>query len=605
MNWKRWLLGTPLETERFREERLRIPIALAVFSSDALSSVAYATEEILLVLSIAGAAALGYSLPISGVIALLLAIVIVSYRQTIHAYPEGGGSYIVARENLSTLWGLIAAAALMLDYILTVAVSTAAGVAALTSAFPGLLHYRVGLGLFFLFLLAVGNLRGLRQSGRIFAVPTYMFIFSMTALIVTGIVRAALGYPPIEPPAATLPEPHHALNLWLLMKAFSAGCAALTGIEAVSDGVQAFRKPEPRNAALTLMIMAVILAFFFLGTSYLAHVYVVVPGVGQTVVSQLGRAIFGNGIMYYALQIATTTILMVAANTAFADFPRISSILARDRFVPRQLANLGDRLVYSNGILILAGSAGLLLIVFGGNTHGLIPLYAVGVFLAFTLSQAGMVARHLRLKGERYRLHVAISAVGATATGVAVLVIATTKFMHGAWIVILLIPLFVTFFLRTHRHYFYVRHQLSLREIEPERPLRHTAVVPISTVNRATVYAVRYAKSIAHEVEAVHVAIDPGRVDQVRDLWKAWGGGVQLRVLESPYRSMVQPLVEHIDDLMHGKRRNEMVTVVLPEFVTAHWWEGLFHNQSAFLIKGALLFKPGVVVTSVPYHFSR
>lgn len=605
MSWKRWLLGTPLETERFQEERLRIPIALAVFSSDALSSVAYATEEMLLVLSLAGAAALDYSMPISGVIVLLLIFVIVSYRQTIHAYPMGGGSYIVARENLGTLWGLIAAAALQLDYVLTVAVSTAAGVAAVTSALPGLLHHRIAVGLLFLFVLVVGNLRGLRQSGRIFAFPTYMFIFAMTALIVTGIVRSSLGHPPIEPPATALPLASHALTLFLLMRAFSAGCAALTGIEAVSDGVQAFRKPESRNAATTLMIMAGILGFFFLGTSLLAHKYTVVPGVGQTVVSQLGRAIFGTGPLYYLLQAATALILMVAANTAFADFPRLSSILARDRFVPRQLANLGDRLVYSNGILILAGSAGLLIILFGGSTHSLIPLYAVGVFLAFTLSQSGMVARHLRQKGPRYRLHAAINAAGATATGAALLVIAVTKFMQGAWIVILLIPAFVFFFLKTHRHYFYVRQQLSLREIDPERPLRHTAIVPISAVNRATVYAIRYAKSIAHEVEAVHVAIDPQRVEQIRAQWKTWGGGVPLRVLESPYRSIVQPLVDHIDDLMHGRRRNEMVTVVLPEFVTAHWWEGLFHNQSAFLVKGALLFRPGVVVTSIPFHFSR
>jgi amino acid transporter len=605
MSWKRWLLGTPLETERFQEERLRIPIALAVFSSDALSSVAYATEEILLVLSLAGAAALGYSIPISAVIVLLLIFVIASYRQTVHAYPMGGGSYIVARENLGTLWGLIAAAALQLDYVLTVAVSTAAGVAAVTSALPGLLHHRIAVGLLFLFVLVVGNLRGLRQSGRIFAFPTYMFIFAMTALIVTGIVRSSLGHPPIEPPATALPQASHALTLFLLMRAFSAGCAALTGIEAVSDGVQAFRKPESRNAATTLMIMAGILGFFFLGTSLLAHKYTVVPGVGQTVVSQLGRAIFGTGPLYYLLQAATALILMVAANTAFADFPRLSSILARDRFVPRQLANLGDRLVYSNGILILAGSAGLLIILFGGNTHALIPLYAVGVFLAFTLSQSGMVARHLRQKGPRYRLHAAINAAGATATGAALVVIAVTKFTQGAWIVILLIPAFVFFFLKTHRHYFYVRQQLSLREIDPERPLRHTAVVPISAVNRATVYAIRYAKSIAHEVEAVHVAIDPQRVEQIREQWKTWGGGVPLRVLESPYRSIVQPLVDHIDDLMHGRRRNEMVTVVLPEFVTAHWWEGLFHNQSAFLVKGALLFRPGVVVTSIPFHFSR
>ena len=605
MSWKRWLLGTPLETERFREERLRIPIALAVFSSDALSSVAYATEEILLVLSLAGAAALWYSIPISGVIVLLLAILIASYRQTIHAYPDGGGSYIVARENLGTLWGLIAAAALLLDYILTVAVSTAAGVAAVTSALPGLLHYRVGVGLMFLFVLAVGNLRGVRQSGRIFAAPTYLFIFSMVSLTVAGILRAHFGFPPVEAPIAPVPAATHDLTLFLLMRAFSAGCAALTGIEAISNGVQAFRRPEARNASTTLMIMAGILGFFFLGTSYLAHMYTVVPGVGQTVVSQLGRAVFGTGPLYYLLQFATASILMVAANTAFADFPRLSSILARDRFVPRQLANLGDRLVFSNGILILGGSAGLLLIIFGGSTHRLIPLYAVGVFLAFTLSQSGMVARHMHLKGERYRLHAAVNAAGATATGAALLVIAVTKFIQGAWIVILLIPLFVFFFLKTHRHYFYVRQQLSLREIEPERPFRHTAVVPISAVNRATIYALRYAKSIAHEVEAVHVAIDPQRVEPIREQWRQWGGGVPLRILESPYRSIVQPLVDHIDELMHGRRGNEMVTIVLPEFVTAHWWEGLFHNQSAFLIKGALLFKPGVVVTSVPFHFSR
>lgn len=605
MTWKRWLLGSPLETERAKEERLGIPIALAVFSSDALSSVAYATEEILLMLSLAGAAVLGYSLPISTLIVLLLALVIFSYRQTVHAYPEGGGSYSVARENLGIIPGLIAAAALLIDYVLTVAVSTAAGTAAITSAIPFLRDHRIAVALFFLILVALGNLRGVRQSGRLFATPTYMFVGIMALMIVSGIVRTALGYPPMEAPAAPLPEAVQPLTLFLLMRAFSAGCAALTGIEAVSDGVQAFKPPEARNAALTLLIMAVILGFFFLGTSYLAHAYQVVPGSGQTVVSQLGRAVFGTGPLYYLLQAATAAILMLAANTAFADFPRLSSILARGRFMPRQLANLGDRLVFSNGILLLAGSAGLLIILFDGDTHALIPLYAVGVFLAFTLSQAGMVVHSLNSPGRRRRLHAAISAAGAIATGAAVLVIGVTKFTQGAWIVILLIPLFVVAFLRTHRHYFYVRQQLSLREIEPERPIRHTAIVPISAINRATIYALRYAKSIAHEVEAVHVSIDPRRTEQLREQWKTWGGGVPLRVLESPYRSLIEPLVDHIDDLMHGRRRNEMVTVVLPEFVTAHWWEGLFHNQSAFLIKGALLFRPGVVVTSVPFHFSR
>ncbi len=605
MSWKRWLLGTPLETQRQKQERLGKPLALAVFASDALSSVAYATEEILIVLSLAGAAALGHSVPISALIVLLLGLLIASYRQTVHAYPDGGGSYIVARDNLGTLPGLVAAAALLIDYILTVAVSTAAGVAALTSAVPFLREHRVALGILFVAVLMIGNLRGVRESGAIFAAPTYLFIAAMTLLILTGIGRALLRLPPLEAPAAALPPPSQALTLFLLMRAFSAGCTALTGIEAISNGVQAFRPPESRNAATTLMILGLILGFFFLGTSYLARLFVVVPGAGQTVISQLGHAIFGSGPLYYFLQVSTAAILMVAANTAFADFPRLSSILARDRFVPRQLSSMGDRLVFSNGIAVLSTAAGLLIVLFGGDTHALIPLYAVGVFLAFTLSQSGMVMRHLRLKEKRYRLHAAVNAAGAAATGAALLVIAVTRFVHGAWIVILLIPIFVLAFLRTHRHYFYVRTQLSLVEIEDERPTRHTAIVPISAVNRATIYALRYAKSIAHEVEAVHIAIDPRRVDQIREQWKVWGGGVTLRILESPYRSLIEPLVEYIDDLMHGKRRNEMVTVVLPEFVTAHWWEGLFHNQSAFLIKGALLFKPGVVVTSVPFHFSR
>ncbi len=605
MPWKRWLLGTPLETQRAQRERLGKPIALAVFASDALSSVAYATEAILLVLSAAGPAALDRLLPISGLIILLLAFLIASYRQTVHAYPEGGGSYIVARDNLGTMPGLVAAAALLLDYILTVAVSTVAGVDAVTSAVPALHAHSIALGLFFVSILMVGNLRGVRESGAIFSVPTYMFIVSFGLLILAGIARALLGYPPAEAPAVALPQAVQPLTLFLLMRAFSAGCTALTGVEAISNGVQAFRPPESKNAATTLTTLGLILGFFFLGAGYLAHVYRVVPGADQTVISLLGHAIFGSGPLYYLLQAATAAILMVAANTAFADFPRLSSILARDRFVPRQLASLGDRLVFSNGIVVLSTAAALLIIVFRGDTHRLLPLYAVGVFLAFTLSQSGMVVRHIRRREGRYRLHALVNAAGATATSAALLDIAVTRFLGGAWIVILLIPLFVLAFLRTHRHYFYVRTQLSLVQVEDERAIRHTAIVPISAINRATVYALRYAKSIAHEVEAVHVAIDPKRVDLIREQWKTWGGGVPLKILESPYRSLIQPLVDYIEDLMHGKRRNEMVTVVLPEFVTAHWWEGLFHNQSAFLIKGALLFKPGVVVTSVPFHFSR
>jgi amino acid transporter len=605
VSWKRWLVGTPLETSRLSEERLTIPLALAVFSSDALSSVAYATEEILLVLSTAGLAALNYSIGIAIIITCLLSLLIASYRQTVFAYPDGGGSYIVARENLGTMSGLVAAAALLIDYVLTVAVSAAAGVAAITSAVPPLQGHKVAMGLLFVALIAVGNLRGVRESGMIFAFPTYTFIVTVALMILVGMWRALQGLPPVEAPVGTMPDVTHVLTLFLLMRAFSSGCAALTGIEAISNGVKAFRPPESRHAAATQVLMGVILGTFFLGITWLAHVYHVVPSEGQTVISQLGRAVFGTNGFYYLLQGATAGILLVAANTSFADFPRLSSLLAGDRFLPRQLATLGDRLVFSNGIVILSAAAMLLIVLFQGETHALIPLYAVGVFLAFTLSQAGMVRRHLDLKEGNYRMHAALSAAGAGATGIAVLVIATTKFTHGAWIVVVLIPLMVFGFFRTHRHYFYVRTQLSLVEMEPERPIRHTAVVPISALNRATVYALRYAKSIAHEVEAVHVALDEKRAETIQHQWKTWGGGVPLKILQSNYRSLIRPLVEHIDDLMQGRRRNEMVTVVLPEFVTAHWWEGLFHNQSAFLIKGALLFRPGVVVTSVPFHFKR
>ena len=605
MSWKRWLLGSPLETSRLQEERLSIPLALAVFASDALSSVAYATEEILLVMATAGLLALNYSIPIAFIITGLLVLLVASYRQTVHAYPDGGGSYLVARENLGTLPGLVSAAALLIDYVLTVAVSSAAGVAAVTSAIPALAGHKVAMGILFVSIIAVGNLRGVRESGRVFAIPTYTFIVSIVLLLGTGFWRAMRGLPAVEAPVGVLPEVTHAVTAFLLMRAFSSGCSALTGIEAISNGVKAFRPPETRNAATTQVIMGCILGTFFLGITWLAHVYVIVPGEGQTVISQLGRAVFGSGGLYFLLQAATAAILLVAANTAFAGFPRLTSILANDRFLPRQLATLGDRLVFSNGILILSAAAMLLIVVFQGDTHALIPLYAVGVFLAFTLSQAGMVRRHLRVRDGAYRMHAALSAAGAVATGAALVVIAITKFTHGAWIVVVLVPALVVSFLRTHRHYFYVRTQLSLIEMEPERPIRHTAIVPISAVNRATIYALRYAKSIAHEVEAVHVALDPKRAEMIQQQWKTWGGGVPLRMLESNYRSLITPLVEHIDDLMQGRRRNEMVTVVLPEFVTAHWWEGLFHNQSAFLIKGALLFRPGVVVTSVPFHFKR
>jgi amino acid transporter len=598
--FKRVLVGAPMPLAQARHERLSKSVALAVFSSDALSSVAYATEEILLVLVLAGAAATHLTNPIAFAIAGLLVVVAISYQQTIHAYPSGGGSYIVARANLGATPGLVAAAALLIDYVLTVAVSVAAGVAAVTSAAPALLTHRVALGVFFVALIASANLRGVRESGRIFAVPTYLFIVTFAMLVGWGLVQWARGALPTM--TAPAPAATTALTWFLVLRAFSSGCAALTGVEAISNGVPAFRPPEARNAAITMGWMAGILGTLFVGISLLASALHVIAAENETVVSQIARALFGQGAFYYVVQASTTLILVLAANTSFADFPRLSSLLARDRYAPRQFRTLGDRLVFSNGVLILAALAALLIVIFRGETHALIPLYAVGVFLSFTLSQAGMVRHWLAEGGAGWRWRLAINGIGATVTGVVTVIIAMTKFAHGAWIVVLLIPLMVLAFRAVHQHYERVAAELSLAHLEPDQPpLVNTVLVLVGDLHMGVVRALRYALSLSPNPKAVYVELDPAFTGRLEERWTKGGLGVPLVVLTSPYRSVLGPLVTYIERIKQLSPQS-VVTVVIPEFVARRWWQHLLHNQTALLVKGALLFRKNVVVVDVPFH---
>ncbi|HEV7683872.1 MAG TPA: APC family permease [Pyrinomonadaceae bacterium] len=663
---KRFIIGRALRTEQAAHERLTKKTALAVFSSDALSSTAYATEEILLVLAVAAAygqaGAFKYVVPISIGIGLLLVIVAISYRQTIHAYPSGGGAYIVAKENLGINAGLVAGASLLVDYVLTVAVSIAAGVAAITSMVQGtryawLDHHKVFLCLMFITLIALANLRGVRESGALFAAPTYAFLISFMFMIGYGLFSyysygGAAPIPAAEAIKTAEGYKLQPLTLFLILGAFSNGCAALTGIEAISNGVPAFKKPEAKNAAITLVVMAALLTVMFLGTSVLAYLYGVHPHASETVISQFARIMFTGPMawFYYVVQIATALILVLAANTSFADFPRLASLLARDRFLPRQFATRGDKLVFSNGIVILAIFASVLVIAFGGDTSRLIPLYAVGVFLSFTLSQSGMVRHWLKVRGEgkalrkrteaeihftqstvdrealpdaeleaadqrastfvtdevtdrtHWKKSILINAVGAVATFIVLCVFIATKFIHGAWIVVVVVPLLVLMFRAIHKHYVGVAKQLSTEGLGEIHPIKHTVIVPISGIHRGVLAALQYAKSIAPDhVQAVYVDFDEEATAKLREKWERWGAGIPLVVLPSPYRELTRPLLRYITRL-EKVNSNDVVTVLLPEFVPAKWWQHLLHNQSSLMLKGALLFKEGVIVISVPYH---
>ncbi len=604
---KRSLLGQPIPTSLEKHERLGRVTGLAVFASDALSSSAYATEEIFLILILAGTWVLHTSVPISLGIAALLAIVVSSYRQTILAYPSAGGAYIVSRENLGTYPSLVAGAALLTDYVLTVSVSVAAGIAAVTSAVPPLYPYRIELCVLGVLVITIANLRGVRESGRVFALPTYAFVASYVLMIGWGLVLWLRGPAPAEVSAAAAAAGTQDLTLFLALRAFASGCVALTGIEAVSNGVPAFRAPEARNARQVLVMLGTVLISLFVGITFLANHFGLVPAEQETINSQLARRVFGDGsLLYYVVQTMTMLILVLAANTSFADFPRLSSFMARDRFMPRQFANRGDRLAFSNGIIILAVLSALLLVVFQGETHALIPLYAVGVFVSFTLSQAGMVRYWVRERGPRWTLRATLNGAGAVATGIVTVIIATTKFAHGAWIVILLIPCLVALFLGIRRHYGDVARQLSIEGLEPHEPPppTHLVLVLVGDMHRGVLAAIRYARAISGSARAVYVEMDPDASRRLEERWGKWGSGVPLVVLRSPYRSVVGAFLDYLDHLQEHAP-DALITIILPEFVPARWWQHLLHNQTALLIKGALLFRRGVIVTDVPYHLRR
>jgi amino acid transporter len=613
---KRLLIGSPISSHHALQERLSKIIALPVFGSDAISSVAYATEEILLALVLLGPMLITQSnalIYISIAIVTLMVIVATSYRQTIFAYPSGGGSYIVAKDNLGTTPGLFAGAALMIDYVLTVAVSVSSGVAAILSFLPHYQQYQVEFAVLVVAFIALANLRGLRESGMLFASPTYIFVGSALTLIAVGAYRMFTdpAFAVASPPSGSIPPATHMgasglLLAFLLLRAFASGCSAMTGTEAVSNGIPAFRPPESKNAAATLVMMISLLAVLFLGMSFVAwRVHVIpmeqtAPGY-QTVPSQIAAAVFGRNWFYYLFQIATALVLILAANTSFADFPRLGSIMARDRFLPRQLYNLGDKLVFSNGIVALSLLAIMLIIVFRGVVNALIPLYAIGVFLSFTLSQAGMVRHFIRLKERGWKRSAVISGIGAAATAVVCLVQAVTKASEGAWIVLVLIPMLVYMFSKINQHYVELGNELRLTPDDELPEIYNTVLVLTPSIHKGILPALAYAKGLSKDVRAIHIDTDPFDSALLEDRWERWGDGIPLVILESPYRSLIGPLAEYIK-VEKTYNPSGMITVIIPEFVTGSWWHKLLHNQSGLLLRFALLPIEGVTITNMRYH---
>ncbi len=618
-----WLIGRPLQTADAPHQTIGKAVGLAVFASDALSSTAYATQEIMFILAAAGSGAFGYVFPISIAIVILLTIVTLSYEQTIHAYPGGGGAYIVARDNLGEFPGQIAGAALLTDYILTVAVSISSGVAQITSAVDFLYPYRVWVAVFLVGFIMLMNLRGVKESGVFFAVPTYLFVLIMIVTVATGVFRYLTGTlgTVINPPEL---EPSHvvgAITPFLILHAFSSGTAALTGVEAISNGITAFKEPRSRNAGITLLWMAAILGTLFLGISFLVSPIGAVPSEMETVISQLARTIYNGRGLFYLLTIgATTTILILAANTAFADFPRLSALLAADGFLPRQFAFRGSRLVFSYGIVALAAFASVLIATFQASVNALIPLYAIGVFLSFTLSQSGMSLRWRKIgvlkPGEEvkergstlryeksWRVKMLINGFGALCTLVVMFVFAVTKFVDGAFIVLIVMPVLVVVFSKIHRHYRDLANRLSLSNFgEPSRIGRHRVILAVSGVHRGSLSALHYAQALSSDVTAVHVSIDPVETENIRRKWERWGNGVRLVVLESPYRLLIEPLLEYIEEIADVRQPGEMITIVVPQFVTKGWFTNILHTQTAWWLRLALLFKKDIVITDVPYQ---
>lgn len=623
-SFSHWLIGRPLQTADAPEQTIGKVIGLAVFASDALSSTAYATQEILGVLSVAGSLAYGYVFPISLAIVALLTIVTISYQQTIHAYPGGGGAYIVSRDNLGEAPAQIAGAALLTDYILTVAVSISAGVAQIVSAYPFLDPYRVQVAVAAVILIMLLNLRGVKESGTAIALPTFFFVAMMFLTVGIGLFRSFTGTlgPVVNPPELHLTETIAVITPFLLLHAFANGTTALTGVEAISNGITAFKEPRSRNAAITLIWMSIILGSLFLSISYLTAQIQGVYSHDETVISQLARTVFdGRGFFYLATIGATTVILLMAANTAYAGFPRLGALAAEDRFLPRQLTFRGSRLVYSNGIITLAVIASLLIIVFRARVDLLIPLYAIGVFLSFTLSQIGMARRwwkigHLAEGVEvveagsvlRYdkgwRIKMAINSFGAVCTAIVMLIFAVTKFREGAWVVLIVIPVLVKLFFTIHGHYKDLAAHLTLDKFSglPARQNRHRVIMPVSGIHQGTLEALRYAKLLSDDVTAVHISMEPEETEKVQRKWRTWGEGTRLVILDSPFRLFIEPLLEYLEEIIDNRQPNETITIVVPQFVPSRRWHNALHMRTADFLRKELLSKPGVVITDVPYQ---
>jgi amino acid transporter len=624
-NWRNYLIGRPLQTADAPHQTIGRFLGLAVFSSDALSSVAYGPQEVILILAAAGIGSFHLAIPIAIAICILLLILTLSYEQTIHAYPGGGGAYIVARDNLGELPAEIAGAALLTDYVLTVAVSVSSGVAQLTSAYPVLFSNRVLIAVFLVVLIMIINLRGVKESGIAFAIPTYFFILMMYATIIVGLVRFALGtlgvvqFAPQD--VVQLQTTLQPITLFLILKAFSSGTTALTGVEAISNGIPAFKQPSSKNAGQTLILMACILGTMLFSITFLANKIGATPSEVETVISQLARTVFANrSILYLATIASTTVILVMAANTAFADFPRLSAIAAKDGFLPRQLTYQGSRLVFSRGIASLTVVASLLIIIFSASVTKLIPLYAIGVFLSFTLSQAGMARRwwksgHLQPdqkiqeRGSKliyqpgWQFKMVINGLGSICTGVVMVVFAVTKFKDGAWIVVLLTPTLVFIFSMIHRHYKRLSEQLSLVDYTPSPRVAHQKVImPISGVHKGTLAALRYAKTLSDDITVVHISSDEAETKKIQERWEIWGDGYRLVVLDSPYRLMLEPLLAYIDEIDARKQPNEVISIVVPQFVPKHWYTNLLHTRTADTLRRVLLYRKDIVILEVPYQ---
>jgi len=621
--WQTWLIGRPLATADAPHQTIGKRVGLAVFASDALSSTAYATQEIMIILAAAGSLAFGYAFPIAVAITFLMSIVTLSYQQTIHAYPGGGGAYIVARDNLGELPAQMAGAALLMDYILTVAVSVSSGVAQISSAFPALYPYRVQIAVAMVLLIMTINLRGVKESGITFAIPTYFFILMMFTTVFFGLFRyltGGLGLV-VNPPSMPEVSVVQAITPFLILHAFSSGTAALTGIEAISNGITAFKEPRSRNAGITLIWMAVILATLFLGITFLSGKVGSIPSETETIISQLARTVFhGQGILYLGVIAGTSIILILAANTAFADFPRLGALTAADGFLPRQLTLRGSRLVFSRGIIALAMIASILIILFQASVTKLIPLYAIGVFLSFTLSQAGMAHRwwksgHLEPGVEKkepgsilrhdkkWKIKMLLNGFGAVCTLIVMFVFAITKFHDGAYVVVILIPILVTIFFAIHHHYKSLAQQLSLENTRTtQRVSRHRVIMPVGGVHCGTLSALRYARTLSNDITAVHVSIDPAETEKIRTKWDVWGDGVRLVILDSPYRLFVEPLLEYVEKIETVRKPDEIITILVPQFVPRNWWSRFLHARTAETLRKVFLNKEEIVITEVPYQ---